>query len=405
MASTERVFIACENNPTCSANFPDLADRFRDLVAQLNASPISVDTVDPTSGDVKTIQMSGTTLIRVIFLALYSTEHFSEIPTMIAQLELGDTTGFATIAAAGSSDLLLGTIPNAMDRAVVCHDMLAFTTLDQWNEAATGDPVYDDIFHGGTDGYRNITDICDVLDAGTAPPGQNKLVSADTPTLLLSGGFDHVTPVANGDAVAAKLSQSRHIVFPSHVVIAEPCGHKLLHTFLDDPNTALDIACVAESAPPEFFRDPNRMPSFVEVSIPETVTLELPEEWADLGEGFFINDGATLHQAALLVATSTPAEADTAATAILEEFDLLADFVAGETVIIAGREWQTLTGEAPDGQVTMWFSEIDAQIVFVTVFTAPAERDWVHEHVVPTILSTVTPLSQSDSAQRDDNNS
>ena len=79
-----------------------------------------------------------------------------------------------------------------------------------------------------------------------AAPSERKPVRADIPTLLLSGGYDLLTPPSWGKSAAQSLSVSRHVVFKNQghgVTSQDPCAARLRDEFLVTPDPRGVPAC------------------------------------------------------------------------------------------------------------------------------------------------------------------
>jgi hypothetical protein len=79
-------------------------------------------------------------------------------------------------------------------------------------------------------------------------------VRSDVPTLLLSGGFDWLTPPAWGKAAAQTLPVSRHVVFKNQghgVSSQDPCAARLRDEFFVTPDPRGVAACQT-TAPLDF---------------------------------------------------------------------------------------------------------------------------------------------------------
>jgi pimeloyl-ACP methyl ester carboxylesterase len=82
-----------------------------------------------------------------------------------------------------------------------------------------------------------------------APPSERQPVQSDIPTLLLSGGYDWLTPPAWGREAARHLSLSKHVIFRSqgHGVSAQdPCAARLRDEFFDAPDPRYPSSCRAD---------------------------------------------------------------------------------------------------------------------------------------------------------------
>ena len=87
------------------------------------------------------------------------------------------------------------------------------------------------------------------------PDGYHDAVHSDAPTLLLSGEADPVTPAEFGEAAAATLSHSLHLVFPQmgHGQTGAPCGAALVSAFFEAGAVdGLDTSCVTNVRRPSF---------------------------------------------------------------------------------------------------------------------------------------------------------
>ena len=91
-----------------------------------------------------------------------------------------------------------------------------------------------------------------------APAAERQPVKAATPTLLLSGTYDWLTPPAWGREAARHLSSSRHVVFRAQghgVVVQDPCAARLRDDFIEDPEPKRALPCRADT-PPNFTAAP-----------------------------------------------------------------------------------------------------------------------------------------------------
>jgi pimeloyl-ACP methyl ester carboxylesterase len=96
--------------------------------------------------------------------------------------------------------------------------------------------------------------FCPVWRVSPAPASERQPVKAATPTLLLSGTYDWLTPPAWGRDAARHLSASRHVVFRAQghgVVVQDPCAARLRDAFIDDPDPRRALPCRADT-PPNF---------------------------------------------------------------------------------------------------------------------------------------------------------
>ena len=107
----------------------------------------------------------------------------------------------------------------------------------------------------GRGSIRLMTRACTVWPAADLPAAYFDPVRSDTPTLLLSGALDPVTPPRWGEQVLAGLSNARHLVAPGagHGVLPRGCAADLVTEFIDTADhAALDAACLELVRRPPF---------------------------------------------------------------------------------------------------------------------------------------------------------
>ena len=96
--------------------------------------------------------------------------------------------------------------------------------------------------------------FCQIWRVPAAPAEERQPVKSEIPTLLLSGGYDWLTPSTWGREAAKSLSSSRHVVFRAQghgVVVQDPCAGRLRDNFIDDPDPKRAPPCRSDT-PPNF---------------------------------------------------------------------------------------------------------------------------------------------------------
>jgi hypothetical protein len=88
----------------------------------------------------------------------------------------------------------------------------------------------------------------------------DQAVQSNIPTLVLSGGFDPITPPQYASTVASNLSNSYNFVFPigAHGQMLDgDCADGMILAFLADPSSAPDSSCINPQATPDFITSQN----------------------------------------------------------------------------------------------------------------------------------------------------
>jgi pimeloyl-ACP methyl ester carboxylesterase len=135
--------------------------------------------------------------------------------------------------------------------SVLCAEDIAPVT-DEDVERLTRDTFMGDHL------IRSYRTVCGLWPHANLPAAHWEPVRSDTPTLLLSGGRDPVTPPEGGDLVAEHLSRSLHVVVPNggHGV-GGPCIEAMVMGLIETGGLeGLDASCV-QAAPPTRFRVPD----------------------------------------------------------------------------------------------------------------------------------------------------
>jgi len=102
---------------------------------------------------------------------------------------------------------------------------------------------------------RRMTEVCSFWPHGTIPKDLREPVVSDTPTLLLVGELDPVTPPEWAKKTAKTLRRSRVVVVPgvAHITSLTGCVPRLVEKFIDTTNPdGLDSICVAKEQRPPF---------------------------------------------------------------------------------------------------------------------------------------------------------
>ncbi len=242
-ASLDRVFAACAAEAPCHSAFPDLRADFRALLARLDSSPPTVAVRDPVSGDSVALPLDRGVVGGALRRMLMDGALIPAVPLTIHAGARGDFEVFRrgierTIGVAG-------TLYWGMGLSVVC-------TEDPPIIRAHGVPDPAASFLGDRQ-VRSLLEICGAWPHDAPPPGFDQPVTADIPTLVLSGEFDPATPPEWGAAVARALPNSVHLVMAgvSHAPFPE-CAQTIMTAVVERGSIAdLDTSCVTalERAP------------------------------------------------------------------------------------------------------------------------------------------------------------
>ncbi len=252
-ANTDRVFTeiiqTCENDPMCRSEYPDLEERFFNLVDELNAEPQTLTIRDSETGKrVKTI-LDGDTLVDVLFQAFYLPDSYAIFPKLVSNLEAGDFTFIRGIWPLFAFDRSMS---EGMYFSVICSEDSNFVPSDAVLEGIR--PYFAD---GAAGELQTYLDACEIWQVDQLPPEIDQAVNSAVPTLLLSGHYDPITPPLFAAFAAASLQNGYSFVSPtgSHgVAFDDACMDDIVRQFLEMPEKEPDASCLMEIEPAEFVR-------------------------------------------------------------------------------------------------------------------------------------------------------
>jgi pimeloyl-ACP methyl ester carboxylesterase len=298
------LFDDCAASATCSAAYPDLENRFYELVARLDEEPVYIPALDE--------ELDGTGFILALDDLFYDTRALPYLPLVIDEAEqdnydaltaltegylpgeyaeyadyygeygdyYGDTYGdyygeydyygdyygqygdyygdygeygdYGDYAGNGGGPVDVSDTDGAFD-AFECNEEIPFNSLDDALLLAASVPT--PLAEAGLASLEDQIAVCADWDSGVADPVEDQVVASDIPTLVLAGQYDPVTPPDWGRIAAETLANSFFFEFPGvgHGVIdGGYCPVSVMVAFLDAPTTAPDASCIQTMHAPDF---------------------------------------------------------------------------------------------------------------------------------------------------------
>jgi pimeloyl-ACP methyl ester carboxylesterase len=214
----------CQEEESCNKAYPQLAQEFKQLLIRLEQSPVKMTIPHPRLGTNTEFVISRGKMIGPIFSSLYSIERRSIVPLIIHQAFLGNYLPLAGMIAAseGAGGIYPGLLFN-----ITCNE-----DYPRINDAMFAKDAANSF--GGDDSHKSFKIACPVWPKYTPSKDFTNPVTANIPTLILSGDLDPVTPPSNGEYPAQTLPNSHHIVVEqaSHGAIGSPCALSVMQEFL-----------------------------------------------------------------------------------------------------------------------------------------------------------------------------
>ncbi|MCJ8269252.1 MAG: alpha/beta hydrolase [Psychrosphaera sp.] len=222
--SFELLLKHCQEEETCNQAYPQLTQEFKQLINRLEQAPVKITIPHPRLGTNTEFAISKGKVIGQIRAALYGIEGRSMVPLIVHQAFLGNYLPLAGMIAAseGAGGIYPGLLFN-----ITCNEDYPRINDSMFAKDAANS-------FGDGDSHTAFKRACPVWPKYTPSKDFYNPVTADIPTLIMSGDLDPVTPPSNGEYSAKTLPNSHHIVVEqaSHGAIGSPCAVSVMQEFL-----------------------------------------------------------------------------------------------------------------------------------------------------------------------------
>ncbi len=236
-AVLDGLFQACAADPACQRHHPDTAAQLQRLLASL---PLTVYLPHPVSGRPERLVLDRDSLLGLVRAPLYQPALAAALPAVLAEAEAGRWAPLLALAnplgGAAASALASG-----MHHAVICSEDLgpddAGLVLAPAGAGAVAAPsvpgpgVFGDLL------ARQYRQACAGWPRAAPAPAFYTLPPAQSPTWLLSGGLDPVTPPRHAQRVAqalGRLAQHSVVARAGHGVTGLVCMADAASRFISD---------------------------------------------------------------------------------------------------------------------------------------------------------------------------
>ncbi len=245
----DELFVQCDQAPECREAFPDLGAKFGQLQSELDGEQVRLRFPHPVTGLQENLAFGYDHLALVVRLMSYAPETSSLLPLIIDQAAAGNYLPAAS-QALRITDALSGAMSFGMHNSVTCTEDLPFIDFSQvdWDALETT--------YIGADQVRALRAICEIWPRGAMDPNLRDPLEAETPTLILSGELDPITPAEYGEQVKPGLGNSLHIIGAGqgHGIVARGCVPGLVTQLVETGNLEdLDAGCAQRLSAAPFF--------------------------------------------------------------------------------------------------------------------------------------------------------
>ncbi len=247
----EQLYADCAADPLCRERHPAPRANVEGAIEAAQGKPLEL--VLQLEDGPQTVQLDGPKLLMVLLHMMREGEA-ALIPETVGAIQRNDLRllkMFAEDLESSDGGLLEQNAQqfDGLYNSIECRETWAAVDRAARRKQIEASGVY-----GLTARTSKSPAFCPVWRVAAAPASERQPVKAATPTLLLSGIYDWLTPPAWGREAQRHLSSSRHVVFRAQghgVVVQDPCAARLRDAFIDDPDPKRALPCRADT-PPNF---------------------------------------------------------------------------------------------------------------------------------------------------------
>ncbi|MDP2340131.1 MAG: alpha/beta hydrolase [Deltaproteobacteria bacterium] len=223
----------------------DVVTSFVALKAQLKATPRKVKVPHPTTGKSMELEINADVVNGTVRMLLYADESRALLGPILKQALVDNDLTPLVALAISVGESLEGAIHAPVNASILCAEDAPFYT----DEPPPADAVFDDE-------RPYIKALCAKWPHATVPRPQMKPTS--TPTLLLSGALDPITPPRHAQRIESQFADHAHVIIPGmgHSIVARGCVEDVVADFVAAKSAkGLDSTCVKKIAPFPAFVD------------------------------------------------------------------------------------------------------------------------------------------------------
>lgn len=232
----EQLSADCASDEFCRKRHPEFSRSVRSLIEDAMAKPLAI-TLQLDDGP-QPAKLDGTKILMVLLHMMREGEA-ALVPEAVAGLRRGEIKLFRQFAEDFENDDGGLLEENAQQFGGLFNTIECRESWSAVDLAAREKSILIGGIYGLTAKASKLPVYCPVWHVPPSPPSERKPVRADTPTLLLSGSFDWLTPPSWAKAASQTLSVSRHVTFRGQghgVTSQDPCAARLRDEFLVTPD-------------------------------------------------------------------------------------------------------------------------------------------------------------------------
>jgi pimeloyl-ACP methyl ester carboxylesterase len=229
--SLNNLFKSCKEDPKCNEEYPNLEDVYYDNISALEKNPITVD-VDKSIIPTGKFTYNAEDYKIAIQQSLYDKQFIEVLPLLIYQFKERNVSTLAGLVQAFSGALSLN-YGNYF--CFTCNEIIPFNDLQRYDSISM---QYKEL-HGGLSFYRSDFSVCNEWKNDDKFSNDKLSLTNNNPfkVLILSGGFDPITPNYFAKETAGNFNQNVEIVNAytyGHGLGYTRSGAKIIKNFVEN---------------------------------------------------------------------------------------------------------------------------------------------------------------------------
>ncbi|WP_349602350.1 alpha/beta fold hydrolase [Azospirillum argentinense] len=262
LASVQRAFRIvvedCASETACARHFPSLAGAVPRIAKALSAKPLALRVRDPRNGRETELRLGWPVIAGTLAFHLGSGAEMVRVPAMLDYLDKvsagrreADARLLTDILAPEPFWQIFDHLAYGLNLVVGCRENRP--RIDARAARAAGAVYYPQVV---ADSIETDYDVaCPVLQLPPADPAFYRPVATNTPTLILTGVYDTLSPTARSDTLAATLGDAKVVRFRGlghDVLSTSSCAAALAARFVESAGADAPQDCAERFLPPPF---------------------------------------------------------------------------------------------------------------------------------------------------------
>ncbi len=221
----------CNKNEACNTRYPELKERLINVLNKLKSDPLRFD----YNGE--PFVLNPQDALFVIFVSLYDRYSIGNIPLLIEAFENGEVEPL--VNALKSVEYIYNLVNWPMNFSLTAYEEFPF-----YNHTINEQSFNQSEFGVGLASFSSGPELLKNWHSFRATAFEDQPVVSEIPTLMTSGGLDHVTPIANAKEAIKHLKNGYEIIFQDdgHNLF-NPCFFQIAEDFLNDPLSKPNMEC------------------------------------------------------------------------------------------------------------------------------------------------------------------